>query len=1642
METVEHYTISEQIAETRGAVVYRGKKTDTDHPVLIKLLKTRSASLTRIAQVRQEYQRISQIRHKGIVRPIEVLEDHGRYFIITEDNPLPCLGHYMKTHVMDLIFFLRISVCLSKSLAILHQAGIVHREITPSHLYIDEQGQDAKISDFGIAVLLTRKNNEIYNPEVIQQSLAYQSPEQTGRMNRRVDYRTDLYSLGVVLYEMLTASVPFVSDDPMDMIYSHLAVEPVAPIRVNPDIPVAVSDIILKLLNKNAEDRYQSALGLAADLGACLDQLQETGTIQPFVPGKKDIPMQFNLPQKLYGRTADLLSLLSCFDAVCKGQPRVMMVTGRPGIGKSALVNEIHKPVAARRGAFITGKYEQYRRDVPYSAMIQAFKGLTRQILSQSNDRINRWKMQLEKQLGSNAQVACKVIPDIELIMGPQPDVPELGPEETRNRFNDVVEKCISVFATSDHPLVLFLDDLQWADSASYDMIRNIVSSTWISHLFFIGAFRDDAIDGDHPLSILLRGIEDLDIAVKTICVTPLEKKHVSLLIQDNLKGPESKSQALGELIHKKTGGNPFFVNQFLKMLYDERFIHLDSNFEWQWDAQKISDLKVTDNMVDLLVKKLNKLDAKTRQTLTICACIGNRFHPEMIAFLENQSVDSTLEILRTATQEGLIDGNETLYFYQHDRIQEAAYSLLDGKQKSRIHYRLGKKLMMDSGKNRLDGNLFYVTDQLNAGIEWVVDAGERLQLAQLNLDAGKKAKASAAYRSALDYYKIALEILEESCWETHDDITLDARVQMAEIYYLLDQPDQLQAIAATGRKQACSALDQVGFVIPLLKMHTAAKQFDAVIAHGIDMLSQLGVCLPESPDGEQVFQALQKIMLDINGKTDENLLGLPHMTDEKMQAAVSIMVEMATAAYTLNRELSTMLWLEMLRIHLKHGIHPMAAFAFTAYGVILVVGLGDISAGTRFGQLAFKILEKYENKNLMAPILNTYNLMIRHWTEPASASAKAGLYVYQLAMETGHLEAAALGLFLHDTYSLAAGMPLPRLEKLMKDHYGRIKKMNQHHIADHHLLWQQLVVGLMGNDSAQDLNEQQAEQMYLKDKNYVGLSNFYQIKFLLRFFFEAYTDAMGYLKKAEAYQSHVRGLINSSTLVFFGAVGRLAVFHLASEKEQAVLLAEVDVHMTQLQQWNAVSPVNFSHRCRLVAAMKAQINGDLIGAMDLYDDAILLCRQNGYDYETSYATAQAHAFFSRQGKDRLARTYLVETYRSHMKLGRYALADRYREQYPFLQEICPADESIRAAKLQDPSQRLDMKAIVNASQAISSEIILKDLLEKMMRIILENAGAQEGYIILNEKGRLLVEAECNTADNTMVVLSSTPVDQHDGFSQAMVHLVARTRKTIILENACQEGEFTQDAHFKDCQSRSVLCQAVMSRGQLVGIVYLENTLATGVFTPRHLEVLRIIVSQAAISIENARLYANLEQKVRSRTKALEAAYERIKQLAHTDLLTGLPNRREMMEKIAAEKARMGRHKMGAALMLSDIDNFKMVNDTYGHDCGDYVLKTAAKIMTEMVRQQDVVARWGGEEFLFLLPQTDRNGAGVIADKIRKKICQTELVFNGHRFSISMTFGISRFDPLETDIDHCLKKADTALYKGKTSGKNCIIHAE
>ncbi len=956
MPILPGYKIKEEICSGVGTVIYRGYDEQEQKSVIVKVLSSEYPTLEEIARLRQEYTIPQSLDGEGIVKPYSLEKYQNGLALISEDFGGQSLKQVLISQPIPLSEFLRIAIALTETLGELHQVPIIHKDINPSNIIINPETGEVRITDFGIASRLSQENPTIDNPNLLEGTLAYISPEQTGRMNRRIDYRTDFYSLGATFYEVLTKKVPFTATDPMELVHCHLAKQPVPPHQLIGDIPEPVSSIVMKLLAKNAEQRYQSAAGLKFDLETCLAQLQATGKIENFIPAQQDRASQLLIPQKLYGREAEVATLMDAFERVRLGATEMMLVSGYSGIGKTSIVNEVHQPIVAARGYFLAGKFEQFKRNIPYSALIQVFGSLMRQLLTESSQKLAIWKEKLLDALGPNGKAIVDVIPEVELIIGEQPEVPLLGPTESQNRFNRVFQQFIHVFCQPEHPLVVFLDDLHWADSASLKLIELMSADPDRQYLLVIGAYRDHEVSPTDPLMLTLEKIQETEAVVNQIAIEPLEMQHVSQLVAETLgeTAEADHTKLLAELVFRKTGGNPFFLTQFLKTLYSEKLLIYDlSSGNWQWDIRKIQAVGITDyNVVELIARNIGKLPEATQQVLKLAACLGNQFNLEVLAIANQASTTITAGQLWEALQAGLIlplsdaykiplvFGEEEAaavrdvkvdYKFLHDRVQQATYSLIPKSEKKATHLKIGHLLLNNTTPEARKENIFALVNQLNFGTDLLTAQSEKDELAQLNLIAGQQAKAAMAYQSALNYLKVGLELLADDSWTDNYDLTLTLYVEAVEAEYLNSNFEQSQVLAEVALHRAKTLLEKAKVYELKIQSYIARNRMQEAIDTGMQALEILEVRLEQEPP--QIL-------------TIETLVSLPEMTQPYKLAALRILIVLIDPSYIANPRLSLLITFTMVNLCIKYGNSPLATYAYVYYGLLLCGPLLNIDAG------------------------------------------------------------------------------------------------------------------------------------------------------------------------------------------------------------------------------------------------------------------------------------------------------------------------------------------------------------------------------------------------------------------------------------------------------------------------------------------------------------------------------------------------------------------------------------------------------------------------------------------------------------------------------------------------------------------------
>ncbi|MBN3877884.1 MULTISPECIES: AAA family ATPase [unclassified Nostoc] len=1509
MIALEGYKVLTELHTSPNSQVYRGYRELDRQPVVLKVLWQEYPSPEAIARFKLEYDLTRRAQAPGIIQAYDLKKYQNTLVLVLEDFGGQPLRELLNQSPLPLEDFLQLAMQVAAALEEIHQQQIIHKDINPANILLNPTTQQTKIIDFGIATLLSRENPTLRNLNVLEGTLAYISPEQTGRMNRSIDYRTDFYSLGVTFYELLTQHLPFISDDPVELVHSHIAKQPIPPDRINPQIPPVLSQIVMKLLEKTAEARYQSAFGLQADLEQCLEMLHTTRQIPLFELGQHDRSGRFQIPQKLYGREAEVANLLAAFERASHGQSEVMLIAGYSGIGKSALVQEIYKPITQQRGYFISGKFDQFQRNIPYSSLIQAFQALIRQLLTTSEAEITTWRKKLLDALGVNGQVIIEVIAEVELIIGQQPPVIELSPKEAQSRFNLVLQNFIKVFTQKEHPLVMFLDDLQWADSASLHLIQLLMSQADSQYLLLIGAYRDNEVDKTHPLRTTIASLEQAGVAIHELTLTPLALPEIQQLLSDTLNNADlADVTPLAELLQQKTNGNPFFMNEFLKSLYAEELLQFNfTQRKWQWQLEKIQAAQITDNVVELMALKIQKLPVATQEALKLAACIGNSFDLHTLAIASSKSLADVAAQLWEAVQTGLIlpQGNDyqllqvadlevtaltnldVVYKFLHDRVQQAAYSLISTDQKQAVHLQIGQLLLQGITPQKQEERIFDIVNQLNFGINLITDPQQRQKLAQLNLTAGNKAKASAAYQPALDYLTMGINSLAASCWRQQYQLALALHTAAAEAAYLGGNFERMDALTDEVLQKTRSTVDQVQVYAIKIQAAIARDQLLAASQLGLQVLQLLGIPLASNPGQPQIMLGLLKTKFALVGKQVHTLVDLPKLTHPTKLAAIRILASIASATYLAAPNVFPLTVFKQVEISAKYGNAAESAFAYATYGLILCGVVGDLQGGYKFGELALKVLDRFNAKHLQARTLFVVNSFVRHWQEPLQNTIPSLQAAFQIGRDTGDTEYAAFCANTSSMHSYFSGQNLAELDKYLAIYGEAIQQFKKKPIFILIQLYRQAVANLQGKNTnpCQLVGEfYDATAMLAQhiESNYrTAIFYIYTNHLTLNYWFEDYATAVKNADLAIPYLDAVVALYIVGWFHFYDSLGRLALASVVSAAERQKLLQRVAANQKKLQVWAKFSPVNYTHKLALVEAEWHRVHGESSQAIAYYDRAIALAQENQYLNEAALANELTAKFYLAQNKSKIAQVYLQEARYLYLQWGAIAKVKDLEAKYPQLltRILEKAVNSTLSTTTSNPtgltstsrSESLDLVTVIKASQTLSEEIQLDKLLSNLMRILMENAGAQRGFLLLSTKGKFLIEAQGTVGENTIQVLESLSIENNQILSTAIVNYVIRTKTNVVLNDAIHEavgiGEFIKDPYIRQYQPRSILCTPLINQGKLAGIVYLENNLTTGAFTPDRLELLNLLSAQAAISIENARLYTDLA--------ALNKAYER-----------------------------------------------------------------------------------------------------------------------------------------------------------------------
>ncbi|NEP75022.1 MAG: AAA family ATPase [Okeania sp. SIO2G4] len=1535
---MKDYEILKKIYESPNSLVYKAIIKLDNQPIILKVLKENYPTASELTRYKQEYEITRSLNVDTIVKAYNLQRYENSLAILLEDFGGQSLKSLLSQSQLNLENFLTIAIKTTESLAAIHKANIIHKDINPSNIVYNPQTQQLKIIDFGISTRLSQEFLTVLPPNQLEGTLAYIAPEQTGRMNRGIDYRSDFYSLGVTFYELLTNKLPFETTDLIELVHCHIAQQPLPVHQLIPDLPNSVSNIINKLLAKTPEERYQSAWGIKADLQTCLDQLKTLGKISDFPIATQDICEKFQIPQKLYGREQEVEQLLTAFEQVSLGKTGMILISGYSGIGKSALVNEIHKPITKKRGKYISGKFDQLQRDIPYSAIYQAFQELIRKLLSEPETTLQTWKNKLLEALGNNGQIIIDVIPEVEKIIGKQPQVEQLGASESQNRFNLFFQRFLSVFCQKEHPLVIFIDDLQWADLPSLNLIEQLIVDPDNQYFLLIGAYRDNEVNSTHPLVCTLEKIKQAKVPVNEITLDPLKINHINQLTAETLNCSTEITKPLAELVAKKTGGNPFFLTQLLDSLYQENFLVFNpeqSPSYWQWNLEEIESVSITDNVVDLMVRKIEKLDKKTQQVIKLASCIGNQFNLEILAIVNNKSQIITAKEIQSALDEGLIipldnnykvpllwhseklsnNSSETFdeyakyipYKFLHDRVQQAAYSLIPETEKKQVHLQVGRLLLknVQDAQNKddeLQNNIFDIVNQLNEGRELITDQLEKGELAKLNLQAGKKAKASTAYETALKYIETGVKFLDFHQWSYQNSLIFEVHLEFLEVLYLTANYQKVQDYSDILLSKNYDTLDKVKIYqikslsyMSDLNQQKAIENFVKALA-----LPKIDIDIPQNEEEikERTDQEYKRFKFILKDKQIQDLVDLPQLTDPYKISAIIISQRMIPLLVSTSSPLASLIILTIINLCIQYGNPPQAAGSYAVYGILFSPSSPeDIELGYQFGQLSLKLQEKYNISSLEPLVIHLYYGHVRYWKEYLrnTEAQEQCIHGFQKGRDMGDYIWAFSCFISYYLINLFGGYSLEIIWEKSGKYVQLINDFQIEYCTNYTHICHQIVSNLINKqkDFVVIGDSLLAEESYLdnwdKSKNIWLLFITYVAKTFLLYFFKQYDRAIDYSIKA---QKHNYGgcskYLPAPQHNFYSSLTFLANYHNSEPTKQKKLLEQVEKNQETLKMWTGNCRENFQHKYDLVEAEKARVLGQTLQAQELYDRAIQGAKKYEFIHEEALAYERAAEFYLALDRQEIGQLYLRNAHHCYIRWGAKAKVKQLEEEYPqYLLGVANKNKSKGISTTISTSgnhgEILDLTTVMKASQAISGEIQLENLLHNLMKITIENAGAQIGFLILYHQGNWVIEAQGKINSDEVTILQSIPIESTDPQTSlpilptTIINYVIRTQENIALNDAANQGQFINDPYIIATKSKSILCTPLINQSQLSGIVYLENNLTTNTFTSERVELLNILSAQAAISIDNSRLYQTLEQRVEERTKELSQTLEVLK---------------------------------------------------------------------------------------------------------------------------------------------------------------------
>ena len=1620
-------------------VVIKRVAQSSDHAASWSELRNESQILGRLHGV----QGCPQLLRLDSVQQQLVVEDFCG--VDLESSGLP--GHVELSH------FLVLAERLADAIANIHWHGITHKDINPGNVLVCPENMQVQVIDFGLATTFTDEHPEFEHQSRIRGTLAYISPEQTGRMNRSVDYRTDLYALGCTLYHLATGRAPFTDTDPLTLIHAHLARTPIAPDKLSPWLPPLLSDLILDLLAKEPDNRYQSASGVATDLRLCAGQLAKGEPLEAVQRKQTDWMISPHPPRRLYGRDTEIATLNSAFARTLFGGTQSLLVTGYSGVGKTSLVHEIHPSVTAHQGLFISGKFDQFL-SLPFSAPAQSLRQLCQMFLSDSEEAIERWRRCILDALGTDAAVLFGVVPELQALLGPQPPAAELGPIESQVRLRNLLLALINAVTDPAHPLVLFIDDLQWADQPSLEFIAALLNDSHISGLTLIGSYRDKEVDSTHPLTVMLRDLSVAGIVVPKLILAGLTLSDAADLLADMLHLPQEAILPLATVTYSKTGGNPFYTIEFLNALYRDGILTQNpQTHSWQWDDALLTARKASDSVVDFLSERLSLLPLETRQVLLTAACLGNEFELGALSVATATLPESLSCLMLPALEQGIVVTNSALRFQQgdldlnirfcHDRMQQVAYDLRSPEERMKLHLSIARRFSAceEPLSFKIRAAMHYVQ-----AAPHLDDLAERAVARPLIAAAAVQARQAGAFASAEQLLSVAIELLPPDPWICEQAATFSLHAELHQVFFCLTRHADVDATYSDLQRFAVTPVDLVEPACIQIASLSIRTRYGDAVALTTQLLTRLGMALPVDDIMAALDEELGLFYACVEAGAFDTLHQSPVLTDPQRIAITKLLSRVIPAAFFGQPLVSLWCIMRGSRIWIEEGYFATANYLMACVLLPTVALRSDYATGYRAGRLSLDISKLRNHGTEAARTQHVFGLFNCHWFEPLESAIEHAHEAHKSLRRLGDFENAGFIFFTSLAAIFDCCEQLKESSTEIEAAMLFCSKSGNRHANESFISFRQLVRTLEGHTTVPGGfdDESFSEQTHTETvrDNPMAHAFYHVYRGVSACLFDDTQALIRHSQAAMGLIPYITGFYPVALIYFLHAVALLNQCATASAEERQALLEQLDADQTWLSLRAADAEQNFAHLLDLIEAERCDAEGQLWQAHQAFERAMTRSQAHQRVWHHALTVERFALFQMRRGQEGTGRLLLANAHRLYQSWGATGKTQFMEMRWPFL-----GRRQLSNMPLNDHNSNaaLDNHALLHASQSLSSETSLPNLVAILIEVVSKITGATDtAFLLSDDAGEWFLEGGAQGRET----LSRQNATDCEGrlFSGALLRLGLKTGKPVLSDDAINDKRFASDGYYKGIACCAVLGFPVIVHGRSAGFLILENRLIRAAFSAEQVQSVSMLAVQLAISIENARLYESLERKVAERTRELKASNEKLAALSSTDGLTGIANRRCFDDTMEIEWSRARRTGKPLSVAMLDVDWFKKYNDHYGHQAGDECLRQVARVFSGCVRRAgDLAARYGGEEFVLIAPDTDSNAALRIATLICHELEQLALPHEMSLYQhVTVSIGVATFFPIQqqdNSPEMLLKQADEALYQAKEQGRNRAVAA-